>query len=184
MKSSIVLGLGLAAFTIGAASAPTPAAVQPEGGANVRPLRSRFTADARGTVNAQHTGRVALGPAGRQGEPGASYTITLGADGAAGAIVFTRLAGARPEPGRYPIGESAALDSAGGFRVLYLAGDATRPEGIFRAETGTLDITAGGPGRVSGSFEFVASGFVADRPADESGRVRVTGVFHGTGYLP
>ena len=118
-----------------------------------------------------------LGPVGRPGQPGAAYTISLGAAGGTGAIVLTRLGGGPPGPGRYPVGESAALDTAGGFRVLYLAGSATRPEGVFRAESGTVEIAAEGPGEVRGSVDVAATGFVADDPDDESRGITITAGF-------
>jgi hypothetical protein len=168
MKSPILLALGLVTLSAGATLAP------PHG----------FIADVRGAHEARLGGRVSLGPVGRPGEPGASYTITLGADAAEGAIVLTRVGAAAPAPGLYPIGESAALDSAGGFRVLYLAGTATRPAGVFRADAGTLEITEGAAGRVSGRFELSATGFLAEHPDDESRQVHITGAFSGVRYQP
>jgi hypothetical protein len=169
MKSAIVLALSLLTLTAGA---------------TVVPSRSHFLAEVRGAHAAHHSGRVSLGPVGRAGEPGSTYTITLGADDAAGAIVFTRLGGAQPARGRYPIGESAALDSAGGFRVLYLAGSATRPAGVFRAHAGTVEITPGTAGRVGGRFTLSATGFVAEHPDDESREVSITGAFTGVRQVP
>ena len=181
MKSSIVLGLGLLTLGTGAALVPALASGQRGPG---RSSETQFSADVRGAHAAHLDGRVSLGPVGRPGEPGSSYTISLGADNADGAIVLTRL-GAEPlAPGRYAIGESAAVDSAGGFRVLYLAGTATRPEGVFRADAGTLEITASARGQVSGRFELTATGFLADRPDDETRAVNIAGAFTGVRYVP
>jgi hypothetical protein len=178
MKPPIVLALGLAALSATATVVPSALIGQPQAAAS---SKTKFSAEVRGARAASHGGRVSLGPVGRPGEPGSAYTITLGADDGDGAIVLTRLDGARPGPGRYPIGESAALDSAGGLRVLYLAGSATRPEGVFRGQAGTLEIASGTPGRLSGRFEFSATGFLADTPNDESREVSITGAFT---YLP
>ena len=181
MTSPIVPALGLILFSAGAALLPAALGGQRDASSA---SRSGFSAEVRGAYAGRHNGRVSFGPVGQPGEPGASYTITLGADDADGAIVFTRLGGVRPAPGRYPIGESAALDSAGGIRVLYLAGSATRPAGVFRAHAGTLEITDVGPDRLSGRFELSASGFLADRPDDESRAVTLTGAFTGVRYVP
>jgi hypothetical protein len=68
--------------------------------------------------------------------------------------------------------------------VLYLAGSATRPAGVFRAHAGTVEITTGTMERVSGRFELSATGFLADRPDDESREVSITGAFTGVRYVP
>ncbi|HYC31691.1 MAG TPA: hypothetical protein VEB59_05340 [Gemmatimonadales bacterium] len=146
------------------------------------PGSSWFSAEVRGAVSARHTGRVMVGPVAAAGGPGA-YTITLGGTGESGAIVLTRLGNEPLRSGRYPVGESATLDAAGGFRVLYLAGTATRPEGVFRGESGTLDLEVEASGRVRGRIEVTGSGFVAAEPDDETKRVVVTAEF-GDARMP
>jgi hypothetical protein len=61
--------------------------------------------------------------------------------------------------------------------VLYLAGSSTRPEGVFRAESGTVEIAAEGPSELRGHLDAVATGFVADDPDDETRRVTITADF-------
>jgi hypothetical protein len=170
MRSVTVLSLGLLAFVTGASLAPVLAS---EG----RSDRSHFWMDVEGAHPATVTGRVAYGVVGHPGEPGASFTITLGASDAEGAVVFTRLDGVTPAPGRYPIGDTDVVDRVGGFRALYLAGSATRPEGVFHADAGTIEITSAGAGRVSGHFELTATGFLSESPEDESRQVIVRGSF-------
>ncbi len=179
MKSSIVLWLGLVAL-----AAATAGRLQPAGAAEAgRGIAgSRFHADVRGAIPARHDGRAVFGPVGRAGAPGSSFTITLADD--SGALVLTRLDGALPMPGRYPIGESAALDSAGGFRALYIAGGATRPEGVFRGETGSVEIEAATGSDLRGRFALSATGFLADHPDDESRRITLAGAFAGTRRMP
>lgn len=172
MRASLILLFGGAAV---AAAAGTSAA--PGGSRTERIGDAHFTAEVRGAIVRHHDGRVARGAAGRPRGPGVAFTISLGAEGGSGAIVLTRLGGGPPGPGRYPVGESAALDSAGGFRVLYLAGSATRPEGVFRAESGTVEIAAEGSGELRGHLDAVATGFVADDPDDETRRVTITADF-------
>jgi hypothetical protein len=170
MRSATVFGLGLLAFVTGAALAPVLASED-------RSDRSHFWMDVEGAHRATATGRVAYGAVGRPGEPGASFTITLGASDAEGAVVFTRLDGVTPAPGRYPIGDTDVVDRVGGFRALYLAGSAVRPEGVFHGDAGTIEITSAVGGRISGHFELTASGFLADSPEDESRPVTVRGSF-------
>ena len=69
------------------------------------------------------------------------------------------------------------MDRVGGFRALYLAGSAMRPEGVFHADAGTIEITSATEGRVSGHFELTATGFLAGSPEDESRQVTVRGSF-------
>ena len=108
MKSTTVIGLGLLAFVTGAALAPGLASEN-------RTSQSHFWADVQGAYTATPTGKVAFGTVGKPGEPGASFTITLGAKDAGGAIVFTRLDGVTPAPGRYPVGRR---DGAGSGRRI------------------------------------------------------------------
>ncbi len=173
MRASHLLLIGGAAVAAATGATAPPRGTRPEliGDAH-------FTAEVRGAIVRHHDGRVAMGAAGRPRGPGVAFTISLGAEGGSGAIVLTRLGGGAPGPGRYPVGESAALDSAGGFRVLYLAGGATRPEGVFRAESGTVEIAAEGSGELRGHLDVAATGFVADDPDDETRRVTITAGFH------
>jgi hypothetical protein len=171
MKPSNVVGLGVLAFGVGAALAP---AVSPALG---RAGASHFQASVSGSDSVSLTGRVAFGAAGRPGEPGSSYTITLGSDGGAGAIVFSRPDGATPGIGRHPIGEATVPDADGGFQALYIAGSAVDPRGVFRADSGTLQITSAADDRLSGQFELHATGFLSSSPDDETRRVAVSGAF-------
>ena len=170
MKSTTVIGLGLLAFVTGAGLAPGLASEN-------RTNKSHFWADVQGAYTATPTGKVAFGTVGKPGEPGASFTITLGAKDAGGAIVFTRLDGVTPAPGRYPVGNATALDQVGGFRALYIAGSATRPEGVFQADAGTIEITSISGSGVKGLFELTATGFLAGSPEDESRQVTLRGSF-------
>ena len=176
MRTTTLLLLG--GLAVSAAAGRT--AALHHSGAGVTGIR--FAALVRGAMHRNHPGRVAMGAVSAPGAGGVPFTITLGADGGTGAVVLTRVAGGPPTPGRYPVGESAALDSAGGFRMLYLAGSATRPEGVFRGERGTLEITAGAGGRLGGRLEAEATGFLAEQPEDETRRVRVSASFGAAGY--
>lgn len=167
MRSALLAPLGGAVLLAGAALASP--------GTPTKPIAPTFAAETQGTLRGRLAGRVALGVVGTPGEAGSSYTITLGA--AAGAIVLTRLDAAPLRPGRFPIGESPALDSTGGFRALYLAGRASRPAGVFRGVRGTLELLPDAPDRLAGRLEFQATGFTAQDPDDESRQVTVTARF-------
>jgi hypothetical protein len=181
MKPTAVLALGVLAFAVGAALAPTALPGPARAAESGASAGSFFQATVTGADSGRATGRVAFGALGLPGEPGSSFTITLGADNARGAIVLTRRDGAAPVAGRYPIGEATALAAAGGFQAIYIAGAATDPRGVFRAESGTLHITSQAGDRMTGHFEMHAVGFLADEPDDETRRVTLSGAFTASG---
>jgi hypothetical protein len=163
MKSVAVLGLGVIALTTGAFVA-TPS--------------SYFEAAVDGAVDARPSGGVAFGIVGDSVTGGPAFTITLGAEGTSGAILVTSLDSTVPAPGRYAVGEHAK--SAAGFTASYVAGSAEHPSGLYRAERGTLEITASSAEHISGHFSFTGTGFTAVDPSDEGSEVTVDGVFTST----
>ena len=172
MKSVAVLGLGVIALTTGAFMSPGAAAGS-----------SYFDASVEGAVSARPSGKVAFGVVGDSASGVAAFTITLDADGSAGAILFTSLEGRMPAPGRY---EVTGGDVAGttGFRASYIAGSPERPSGLFRGERGTLEIMASGAGHINGVFSFTGSGFLSADSTDESAEVTVSGAFASTHSAP
>lgn len=171
MHSSTAFALTVAALAAGTALAsPAPRAAAPE-------HRSRFTAVIGGDVATLLAGRAVQGVVGAPGAPGSAYTITLGAPQGGGAIVLTRNDGRVPPVGRHPVGNAAALDSIGGFRAVYIAGSAARPLGVFQAVAGTVEILEHTPDGPRGSFDLLATGFLARDPDDESRRVTIRGHF-------
>ncbi len=161
MKSVAVLGLAVIALTTGVSSLT--------GG-------SYFEASVAGAVSARPSGEVAFGIVGDSAAGMAAFTITLDAEGTAGAILFTSLDGRMAAPGRYEVTDGAVAGTTG-FRASYIAGSAERPSGLFRAQRGTLVITASGAGRISGHFNFTGSGFLTSDRSDESSEVTVSGAF-------
>lgn len=164
MKSVAMLGLGVIALTTGAfVAAPS----------------SYFEAAVEGAVDARPSGDVDFGIVGDSVTGGPAFTITLGAEGSSGAILFTSLESTVPAPGRYVVGEHAAK-SAAGFTASYVAGSVEHPTGLYRAERGTLEITESSAEHISGHFSFTGIGFTAVDPTDEGSEVTVTGVFTST----
>jgi hypothetical protein len=102
-----------------------------------------------------------------------AFVLTLGAESPTGAVVFTGLPGARPEPGVYPIGS----DRDEGMRVLVVTGSPTHPTGAYWARGGTLTITRSGSGVLEGRFDLDAVGFEATNPAAEDRELVVRGAF-------
>jgi hypothetical protein len=166
MKSIAVLGMGLIALTAGAfitaGAAPGTSA-------------SYFEASVAGGMSSRPAGEVAFGVVGDSGTGVSAFTITLGGADSSGAILFTSLDGRMPAPGRYELSDTAST----GFRAMYVAGSAERPTGLFRAERGTLEITASGAEHLSGHFSFTGAGFLASDPTDEGSEVTINGAFIG-----
>ncbi len=182
MKSAAVLGFGVIALTTGAFISAGAAAGS--GTAILSLARgSYFEAAVEGAVSARPSGGVTFGIVGDSASGVAAFTITLGAESPAGAIVFTSLEGRMPAPGRYQVTDGAVTDATG-FRASYIAGSAERPSGLFRAERGTLEITASSAGHISGQFSFTGAGFLVSDPSDESSEVTVSGAFTSTHSSP
>jgi hypothetical protein len=175
MKSVAVLGLGVIALTTGAFITASAAARH---GTAISSLArgSYFEAVASGAVRARPAGAVAFGLVGDSASGVAAFTITLGAEGSSGAILFTSLDGGTPLPGRYEL--NGGRDA--GFRATYVAGSAERPVGLFRADGGVLEITASSADHISGQFSFTATGFLTSDPSAEDSRITVEGAFTST----
>lgn len=108
-------------------------------------------------------------------EPDAAgrFVLTLGAESPTGAVLFTRPAVARPEPGIYQLAEEAP----GAIKALVVTGPPGRPTGAFRARAGTLTITRSSDDFIAGHFEIDAVGYEATDLADEDRALRVRGTF-------
>jgi hypothetical protein len=181
MKSVAVLGFGVIALTTGAFISAGAAG----SGTAISSLArgSYFEAVVEGAVSARPSGEVVFGIVGDSATGVAAFTITLDAEGSAGAILLTSLEGKMPTPGRYEVTDSEVA-GATGFRASYIAGSAERPSGLFRAERGTLEITASSARHISGQFSFTGAGFLASDPSDDSSEVTVSGAFSSTHPSP
>src|SRR5688500_1847464 len=98
MRSVAVLGFGVIALTTGAFISAGAAAGT--GKAILSLTRgSYFDAAVEGAVSARPSGQVAFGIVGDSTSGVAAFTITLDAEGSAGAIIFSSLEGRMPAPG-------------------------------------------------------------------------------------
>ena len=178
MKSAAVLGMGVIALTAGAFITVGSAAGSGNGLATLK-RASYFEASVEGGMSARPRGEVAFGVVGDSGSGVSAFTITLGGEDSSGAILFTSLDGRMLAPGRYELSDSTET----GLRAMYIAGSPERPTGLFRAERGTLEITASSAEHISGHFSFTGAGFLASDPTDEGSEVKITGAFMSS-YAP
>jgi hypothetical protein len=111
-----------------------------------------------------------------EADGGGRFVLTLGAASPSGAVIFTRPAASRPEPGTYRLDGEAP----GAIRALVVTGAPDRPTGAFRARAGTLTITTSRDDLIAGRFEIDARGYEAADPADEDRALRVRGAFTAT----
>ena len=168
MKTVMALGLGplmlATAISMG---------VQPPSTA-----RSTFSAEIAGDVNTLASGAARFGTSGGTADVPAVFTISLGADGTQGSVLFTRRDGDRLTPGRYRVSD---LDGeVGTVRALVMTGSASKPTGVFQGTSGTLVIASASDREMRGTFRINAEGFLASAPEIEGRPVRVAGEFTAT----
>jgi hypothetical protein len=144
----------------------------------VSPVKSRdvslaasFNAAVAGAVSGAASGDAEFGVV--PGDPGSApaVTVSLGARGSGGAVVFTLIGGGELKPGVYNISEE------GNLRALVVTGTPNRPTGVFRVKAGTLTISQASGRSLQGKFRLDAEGFLASAPDNENQRVSVSGEF-------
>jgi hypothetical protein len=173
MRTTTALGLNslivltLAAFPGAARPTTLPAPTE----------SSSFFAELHGDLHASSRGAARFGAV-EGGAGGSKFTLSLGADGPDGSVLFTRTNGARLTPGTYAI--SGRDDGTDEIRALVMTGSATRPTGVFRGQSGYLIVTSATDNVIRGRFQVVATGFLASDPADESRPMKATGMFTAT----
>jgi hypothetical protein len=166
MKTVIVLGLGplllasLTAFSISGRPATA---------------RAAFNGVIAGDITARPSGDARFGVVqGREGSPQV-FTLSLGANGDNGSVLFTRKSGARLSLGTYRIsGED--LESSD-IVALVMTGPVTHPTGVFQAQSGELVITSASDRSISGKFRLEATGFLASAPEIEDRPIHASGTF-------
>ena len=167
MKIAITLGMGslllLTAFTMNARTD------------DVRPA---FSAEIVGDVSAKPSGEARFGVTGGLEDVPQVFTISLGANGADGSILFTRRSGERLSPGTYTVSDRA--DGNDDIRALVMTGPATRPTGVFQGQSGSLVITSASDVEIRGTFRIEAEGFLAADPEADDRPVEVSGSFTAT----
>ena len=124
MTTTITFGLGSALLLLTAAFTGR---VGPAGEEH-----SSFLGEVHGAMTATPRGDATFGsvPA-EDGRPG-SFSLSLGARGDDGAVLFTRASGARLSIGTYQV--SANDDGTDDIRALVVTGSPTRPTGVFQAQ--------------------------------------------------
>jgi hypothetical protein len=140
---------------------------------------SSFLGEVHGAATATPRGEAAFGSAPAvDGRPG-TFSLSLGARGEDGAVLFSRASGARLSIGTYQV--SAKDDGADEIRALVVTGSPTRPTGVFQAQSGELVITSVSDSTIRGFFRVEATGFLATEPEREDRTVTATGTFTATG---
>jgi hypothetical protein len=110
--------------------------------------------------------------------------IALGPKEGDGAIWLFTGAEEPLRPGLYPVvyhWTEHRTGAAREFHACYLPGSARHPLGMFHSESGWLTITESEPGRIAGSFELRARGFLATDEKDENQWVTVRGTYSAEG---
>ena len=170
MNTATTLGLtslivaSLAAFTRADRPAPLPAPAE----------ASSFLAEFHGDLHATPRGTARFGAV-EAGAGTTMFTLSLGADGSEGSVLFTRTNGARLMPGTYAI--SGRDDGTDELRALVMTGSPTHPTGVFRGQAGHLIVTSATDNLIRGRFQVDAVGFLASDPADETRPMKATGMF-------
>jgi hypothetical protein len=144
-------------------------------------LTPRFTLQTTGAVQLNAGGHDArYGVIGEEGS--STLTVSLGATGPASALQLRMPGAGLPAEGRYPIRSSWDKPAtAPAFAAFFAAGSPERPLGWFHGESGTVTITRVADGRLSGSFEIRARGFLTADTSEQEHLVTVTGSFEAEG---
>jgi len=170
MTTTVTFGLGSVLLLLTAALTP----VGPAG-----EERSAFLGEVHGAMTATPRGDATFGsvPA-VDGRPG-TFSLSLGARGDDGAVLFSRASGARLSIGTYQV--SANDEGGDDIRALVVTGSPTRPTGVFQAQSGELVITSVSDTTIRGFFRLEATGFLAREPNHEDRTVTAAGTFAATG---
>jgi hypothetical protein len=136
---------------------------------------SSFAGVVTGRLHTEMHGDATFGVVDGRGAAPSVFTLSLGATGTEGSILFTRAGGARLAPGTYAV--TGRDDGSDDLRVLVMTGTARHPTGVFRGREGTLTVTSVTDNVLRGSYRVKATGFVASDPADEQRQIVASGGF-------
>jgi len=175
VKTPTTLGLtSLIVLTLGAFTIRERPVAQPSVGDG-----SSFLAEVHGAdIHASPTGTATYGVVESSDGGPHVFTLSLGADGASGSVLFTRTNGGRLVPGTYAIG--GRDDGTDEIRALVVTGTAAHPTGVFRGQSGQLIVTSTDDNVIRGRFKLDATGFVSSAPDDETRRIEAVGMFTAT----
>lgn len=144
-------------------------------------LAPRFALDTTGAVQLSAVGHEAQ--YGVITDDGTSIlTVSLGATGNSSSLQLRMPGVGLPAAGRYPIRSTWNNRVTGdAFHAFLAAGSPEHPLGWFHGESGTVTITRAAAGRLSGSFQIRARGFLTADTTDAEHWVTVTGSFEAKG---
>jgi hypothetical protein len=143
-----------------------------------RETRPSFVGEVTGEITGHPAGEARFGAVAGEGSSPGVFTLSLGANGQEGSILFTRTGSAALGVGTYTV-----TDGDGGgddVRALVMTGSATHPTGVFRGQSGELVITSVSESTSTGTFRVSASGFLAASPELEDRPVTATGWFRAS----
>ena len=136
---------------------------------------SSFAGNVTGGLRAGMHGDATFGVVDGHGAAPSVFTLSLGAKGTDGSILFTRTNGGRLTPGTYAI--TGRDDGSDDVRALIMTGSVERPTGVFRGHGGTVTVSSVSDNVIRGSYRIDATGFVTADPDDESREIRAAGSF-------
>jgi hypothetical protein len=145
---------------------------------------SSYTLEAEGALRLASSGQEAGYGLMRDPSNGrAVLQISLGATHGEAALSLFTYADSALRPGRYPVAMSLPEDPSAGrwFHPCFSAGTVERPVGFFHGETGWVAITSVGGGRIAGTYEMRARGFLSSNMDDENQWVTLRGTFVAEG---
>jgi hypothetical protein len=137
-----------------------------------------FLGEVHGAATATPRGDAVFGTVAAKDGRAGSFSLSLGARGDDGAVLFSRASGARLSIGTYSI--TARDEEADDVRALVVTGSPSRPSGVFQARSGELVITAVSDNTIRGFFRLEAIGFLAAEPEREDRTVTAAGTFAAT----
>ncbi len=172
MTATVTFGLGSALLLLTAA---VTGRVVPAGEEH-----SSFVGEVHGAMTATPRGDATFGRVPAVDGNAGAVSLSLGARGEDGAVLFSRASGARLSIGTYQV--SARDDGADDIRALVVTGSPTQPTGVFQAQRGELVITSVSDSTIRGFFRLDATGFVASEPDREDRTVTAAGTFAATGH--
>ncbi len=165
----------LLTLTLGALAVASTASMPTQVGRTTEIAKAAsFHASIDGALNAEISGDARFGAVHGNGGQAATFTVSLGAYGDHGSILFTSWAPNRIQPGLYRVSD---LMEAEAVQAMVVTGSAERPTGSFRVHSGTLTITRSNEYRIDGIYDLQGEGFTADAPDQEGRRIHVTGSF-------
>jgi hypothetical protein len=126
-----------------------------------------YSANVTGDLTASLSGSAFFGTETSQGETGFVVVMGSGTSASAHAVILGVIGSGRPATGTY------AINDEDGWTAIHTVGQNQQSGGSFLGASGTVTITESTAQRVKGSFQYVASGFLA-APNSEPGQAQIT----------